>query len=126
MKFIPAIIKLIKFGFVGLSGLCIDFGITWLLKEKARINKYVANSCGFISAVVNNYTWNRYWTFKSTHDWLPEFGRFILFALAGLVLSNLLILFFHGKRNVKFYYAKGLAVICVFAWNFLANFFYNF
>ena len=41
------IVKMIKFGLVGLMGMVIDFGITWLCKEKLKWNKYVANSCGF-------------------------------------------------------------------------------
>ena len=40
------IAEFIKFCVVGGSGVGVDFGITYLLKEKARINKYIANSAG--------------------------------------------------------------------------------
>ncbi|MCL1932749.1 MAG: GtrA family protein, partial [Candidatus Azobacteroides sp.] len=56
-------LKLLKFCVVGFSGMIIDFGTTWFLKEKIKINKYIANSCGFILAASSNYFWNRIWTF---------------------------------------------------------------
>lgn len=118
-------VMVMKFGVAGLSGLAIDFGLTWLLKEKAGINKYIANSCGFITAAANNYVINRYWTFHSTKNWLPELGRFISIALIGLLISNLLIMYLQ-KRKFNFYLSKGVSVVCVFAWNFLCNYFFNF
>lgn len=60
--------KLIKFGTVGASGLIIDFGITCILKEYARWNKFIANAIGFICAVINNYLINKAWTFHNTDD----------------------------------------------------------
>ena len=59
------IIKFLKFCVVGFSGMLIDFGTTWLLKEQARVNKYIANSTGFVLAATSNYIWNRIWTFES-------------------------------------------------------------
>jgi len=49
------LVKFLKFCLIGLSGMLIDFGTTWLLKEKLRINKYFANSTGFILAATSNY-----------------------------------------------------------------------
>ena len=122
----PFLVKVFRFAMVGLSGLVLDFAVTWLLKEKARANKYLANSCGFIVAVINNFTWNRLWTFESQQLWWPEMSKFVFFALIGLLLNNLLILLFHEKWGMKFYPAKALAIICVFVWNFGSNFFFNF
>lgn len=124
-KFSALAAKVIKFGLTGLSGLAIDFGITWLLKEKARINKYVASSCGFMIAATNNYIINRLWTFHSTNDWLPELCRFIIIAMLGLLISNLLIMLLQ-KKKFNFYVSKGVAVVCVFVWNFGCNYFFNF
>ena len=53
------LIQFIKFCVVGASGMAVDFGITFLGKEKLRLNKYVANSLGFISAASTNYVLNR-------------------------------------------------------------------
>lgn len=118
---------MIKFGLVGLLGMIIDFGITWLCKEKLKWNKYVANGCGFTLAVVSNYSINRLWTFTSNNPhWLKEFSIFLTVSLIGLLLNTTFLYFFHQKKNKNFYLAKFLAILIVFIWNFLANFFFNF
>lgn len=122
-----ALLKLIKFGIVGLSGMAIDFLATWVCKEKLSINKYLANSIGFSLAVVNNFFLNYYWTFqKHDNNINIDFEKFILFAVIGLGLNNLFLYLFHGKFKLHFYVAKALAIICVFSWNFTTNYFFNF
>ena len=121
------ILKMLKFGLVGLLGMMIDFGITWICKEKLKWNKYVANGCGFTLAVICNYSINRRWTFTNNNPhWLKQFILFVLVSLAGLLLNTAFLYFFHQKKNKNFYLAKFLAILIVFSWNFLANFFFTF
>lgn len=118
-------LKFLKFCTVGLTGLILDFGITYLTKEKLKINKYVANSLGFICAASSNYLLNKVWTFNDTNpDALLQFSKFILIALIGLGLNNLIIFLLVNKRSMKFYRAKLVAIGIVVIWNFIAN--YNF
>lgn len=122
-----SLLKLARFGAVGFTGLCIDFGVTWVCKEKLSLNKFVANTCGFTLAVINNFILNRIWTFQSTNRlWQLEFARFAGFALIGLVLNNLLLWLFNERLHLRFYVAKAAAIACVFFWNFLSNFLFNF
>ena len=120
-------LKMIKFGLVGLVGMMIDFGVTWLCKEKLKWNKYVANGCGFTLAVTSNYIINRHWTFTSNNPlWLKEFIIFLMVSLIGLLLNTSFLYFFHQKKDRNFYIAKFMAILVVFIWNFLANYFFNF
>lgn len=122
------VLKFLKFGIVGFSGVFVDFGITWLLKEKARLNKYVANTCGFLCAVVSNYTLNRLWTFES-HDpaVAVQFFKFLVLSLVGLGLNNLIIYLLHERRErTNFYVAKLIATAVVTLWNFWANYTFTF
>ena len=120
-------LKIIKFALVGLSGMIIDFFITWICKEKLTINKYLSNSFGFSLAVVNNFFLNYYWTFQRNDNNINiDFAKFIFFAIIGLGLSNLFLFIFHRKFYVSFYVAKALAIICVFIWNFTTNYLFNF
>ena len=57
--------QLIKFALVGITGMGLDFVTTWLLKEKIKINKFLANAAGFSIAVINNFLLNKYWTFDN-------------------------------------------------------------
>lgn len=120
-------LKFIKFCVVGFSGMFLDFGTTWILKEKFRINKYISNSIGFILAATSNYTLNRYWTFHSGNTQIAtEYMSFMLIALAGLSINNLVIFLLHDKMKFNFYIAKVLAVGVVTIWNFGMNYLFTF
>ncbi len=121
------LIKFIRFCLVGLSGVVIDFGTTWFLKEKIRINKYIANSTGFILAASSNYFLNRIWTFHSHNKQIAtEFSSFILISLAGLAINNFVIFILHGKLKMNFYLAKLIAILIVTCWNFIMNYLITF
>lgn len=121
------LLKIIKFGIVGLSGMLIDFLATWLCKERLLLNKYIANTIGFLLAVVNNFFLNYKWTFRQNNSAISiDFIKFILFAMIGLGLNTLFLFFFHSKLHIRFYIAKAFAILCVFAWNFTTNYFFNF
>ncbi len=114
--------SLLKFGAVGLLGMGIDFLVTFLCKEKLRINKFVANGLGFSLAVVNNYALNRIWTFSSRNSQLvQQFFTFLLISCVGLALNTALVYFFHQKLRMNFYLSKVFAIGIVFLWNFTAN-----
>jgi putative flippase GtrA len=107
--------------------MCIDFFVTWLFKEKVRVNKYVANTLGFSVAVINNFTLNYHWTFDSKGDQiLLYFSKYLIIALIGLLLNNLFIYVFNDKLSIAFYVSKAMAIGCVFLWNFFINHFLNF
>ncbi|MDY6326944.1 MAG: GtrA family protein [Bacteroidales bacterium] len=121
------ILKFLKFSVVGFSGTAVDFGVTWLCKEKLGLNKYLSNSLGFILAATNNYIWNRVWTFQSTNSNISaEYGKFFLVSLAGLGINNLIIYLLHGKLNLNFYLSKVFAIGVVMFWNFTMNYFFTF
>ena len=121
------LLKFLKFCVVGLSGMVIDFSTTWLLKEKAKVNKYIANSIGFILAATSNYIWNRIWTFQSENSRIAvEYFSFILISVAGLGINNLVIYLLNDRLKINFYLSKLLAIGVVTVWNFLMNFIITF
>lgn len=121
------LIKFMRFCLVGFTGLIIDFGTTWLLKEKVRINKYIANSTGFILAATSNYILNRIWTFHSENRHIfTEYSLFILISLAGLAINNFVIFLLNDKMKLNFYFSKLIAVGVVTCWNFIMNYLITF
>jgi len=121
------ILKFIKYCVVGFSGMLVDFGITWLLKEKLRFNKYVANTIGFISAATSNYVLNRIWTFESqSNKIMTEYTSFFIIALVGLGLNNLILMLLNDKLKMNFYLSKLIAILIVTLWNFIMNFLFTF
>ena len=68
------LLKFLKFGAVGLSGVFVNFGITYVCKEWLKWNKYLSNILGFVFAATTNYILNRLWTFQSEMEFLPQQG----------------------------------------------------
>jgi len=119
--------QLIKFALVGITGMGLDFGTTWLLKEKVKINKFVANACGFSIAVVNNFILNKYWTFDNQNPIATEqFVKFLVISIVGLGINSLLLFILLKKIKGNFYLVKMAVIGLVFFWNFSANYLYTF
>ena len=119
--------QFIKFCVVGGSGMIVDFGITYLLKELLHVNKYIANSTGFICAATSNYILNRIWTFSSTDPHVArQYLIFIGISLIGLILNNATIYLLNDRVRLNFYLSKLLAIGVVTFWNFFMNYFFNF
>lgn len=121
------LLKFIKFGVVGFSGLFVDFGFTYLCKEVFKIQKYIANAIGFTIAASSNYFLNRIWTFQSTNPEIAvEYTEFLLISILGLGLNTLILYFVINRFKLNFYLAKIIAIGVVTVWNFFANAFFTF
>ena len=126
-SWLTILLRFIRFGIVGASGMVVDFGVTWLCKEKLHWNKYISNSLGFILAATNNYVWNRLWTFQSTSDAVArEYTLFFIIALIGLGLNNGIIYLLHERLHLNFYLSKLIAIGCVTIWNFVMHYVFTF
>jgi putative flippase GtrA len=119
--------KFVKFGAVGMTGMAVDFGITYLFKEKVRVNKYMANTLGFFSAASSNFVLNRIWTFQSDDPAVTfQYLRFLVIAIVGVLFSNAIIYLLHERFKWNFYLAKLISIGVVLFWNFFANYFFTF
>ncbi len=121
------IFKLIKFCGVGFIGLIVDFGVTYLLKEIVKIQKFIASGIGFFVAASTNYYLNRVWTFQSHNpDILLEYSHFLIISVFGLIINSLVLWLLVTKFKYKFYYAKFIAIVVTTFWNFIANILFTF
>ena len=114
--------KFIKFMVVGFSGLFVDFGFTYLLKEKFKWQKYLSNAIGFMMAATSNYILNRIWTFHSSDPKiLIEYSQFMVISLVGLGINTLVLWLIVSRLKWNFYFSKLMAIAVVTIWNFVAN-----
>lgn len=119
--------KFVKFGVVGVSGVIVDFGFTYVCKEWLKIQKYVANAIGFTLAASSNYFLNRIWTFHSNNPQIAvEYGQFLFVSLIGLAINTLVLWLLVSKVKFNFYFAKLFAIGVVTIWNFVVNLNYTF
>lgn len=114
--------KFLRFGVVGLSGMVVDFGITYLLRDKLKVHQYFANAVGFVMAATSNYILNRVWTFKSSNpEVLLEFGEFFIVSAIGLGINSLILWLMVSRWKKHFYLSKLIAIGVTMIWNFFAN-----
>ena len=132
MELRPLILKFVKFGVVGASGMVVHFGVLYLLREIVGLNSFVANSIGFITAATTNYILNRIWTFRSQDKQVAmEYLKFILVSLIGLGINNG-TLWLGGKLlpawndDWRFYILWVFAVGVTTLWNFFGNLLFTF
>jgi putative flippase GtrA len=120
--------KLIRFGLIGLSGMALDYGLTFLCKEYWLFDKYIANFFGFAVAATSNYFLNRLWVFKEeARSHAKQYTGFIGIAMIGLILNSTIIWILTDRiLFLNFYFSKAIAIGLVFIWNFSMNYFLNF
>ncbi len=119
--------KFVKFGVVGCSGMLIDFGTTYLCKEKLRLNKYLSNGIGFIIAATSNYFLNRIWTFESHKEEIAvQYMQFMIVSTIGLGINSLVLYLLTDKLKWNFYFGKLIAIATTTIWNFFANMLFTF
>jgi len=121
------ITKFLKFLAVGLSGMIIDFAITFICKEKLKINKYVANSLGFLIAAVSNFLLNKKYTFNSHNpDISTEFYWFLGISIVSLFIYNSIVWFGINKMTLNFYLSKMIGIFIITFWNFFTHLYITF
>ncbi|MBK6647372.1 MAG: GtrA family protein [Anaerolineales bacterium] len=118
-----------RFLTVGAVGTVLDFSILTLLKL-AGLPTLFANSISFTAGLLNNFTWNRLWTFGDSAkvDWRRQLAQFTLVSLVGLALNNLIVLSLEGlfgamlgSSQWAYLPAKVIATGMVVFWNYFAN-----
>lgn len=114
-------LQLLKFCVVGGTGYVLNLSVFAALLALTDIHFVPAAMCSFGIAVLNNYTWNRLWTFRETRGHLAFQGvRFLvvsLFAL-GANLLCLEVLVALGADHVP---AQAIAIVLVTPVSFVGN-----
>lgn len=119
--------QFLKFCIVGTVGTAIDFSLLYLLVEFAHVWYLLAATISFIVAVINNYIFNKFWTFKDRDkDFLRQFGRFLVVSIIGLGLNVLILYVLVEFAGMWYILAKVLATGVVLIWNFFANKYWTF
>ncbi len=114
--------QLLRFGLVGGSGYVVNLAVFAVLSGVLDVHHIAAAIGAFCVAVVNNFWWNRHWTFEA-HDGHAGFqaARFLTVSLFGLAVNlGLLELFVSGVELAELP-AQALAVALTLPVNFIGN-----
>jgi putative flippase GtrA len=140
-----------KFLVVGTTGFIVDFGIFNLLLRAFDFSPVLAQAISFTSAAINNFAWNRYWTYPDSRSKpiLRQFGMFFVLSLIGLLIRTPIFALFSGPmvalvesmqygvfaglidfitgtlhisiEQLGLNLALAIAVLVVLFWNFFSN-----
>jgi putative flippase GtrA len=131
--------RFLKFMVVGAIGAVVDFGIMNLLTRLFGMSLVWAGTISFISAIISNFIWNRYWTYPDSRS-RPISNQLFMFFLvnvAGLAIRIPILRFLEppvrrifqdlslGISLTPEFLAKNftlaVAVGVVMLWNFFVN-----
>ena len=131
--------RFVKFALVGALGAIIDFIVMNVLSHWASMPLVYAGTISFIVAVIDNFTWNRFWTYPESRS-RPLFNQLVMFFLvnaAGVALRIPTLHYleppvlrfventFHTTYITAEFYARNLtlaiAVGVVMLWNYFIN-----
>ena len=105
-------VRFLKFATVGMVGMVVDLTVLNVMHKVFGLPLLVANTISFTTAVISNFTWNRYWTYpdsrtKPVARQLVQFGIISVMGLVirvpllyGAVLVVLLALRLPGVKKV--------------------------
>lgn len=111
-------IKLLKFGFIGIINTLITIGSYAFLVYITGLNFLIANIIGYLLGMVNSFIWNKNWVFqvKETHS--IYYIKFIIVNLAMLGLNSLGLYFLVTSLHFNKLLSQILVVGCVTIINF--------
>ncbi len=131
-------IRFLKFATVGAIGTVVDFAVYNFLNLVTGLAPVFSQAISFALAVVNNFLWNRHWTYpdsrgKAIHHQMVQFG---LINVVGLLIrtpiiaglenptENLAVRFgvqAEAANIVGHNAALAIAIGIVMLWNYFAN-----
>lgn len=126
--------QFVKFAIVGGAGTIVNLFVlkatltAWgaFAADTPFLVEVLASALAFLFAVVNNYLFNRWWTFRSTGPAHLEFGKFLTVSLAGLGLNTLVFSLFRGQVGLPVLLSQLIAIGCVLPFNFIMNKYWSF
>lgn len=131
-------LKFIRFAVVGAIGSVIDFGVFNLLSSWLGVAAVISSVISFTLAVINNFIWNRLWTFPETRN-IPvakQLTQFFIVSIAGLAIrtplfallekalipvAEKLIPNFLTPTIVGHNVALAVVILVVMLWNYFIN-----
>jgi putative flippase GtrA len=112
------LLRVLRFGIVGLAAAAVHYWVVIALVELLHIAPLQANAGGFIVAFWVSYFGHRHWTFSdavATHAQgaSPSFLRFLLVAVLGFCMNELLFYLLLRYAGWPYYLALAVVVLTV-------------
>jgi dolichol-phosphate mannosyltransferase len=120
--------RFLRFGMVGLSGVFVNLGVLYLLREVLKVGLTRSTIFSSEIAIINNFLWNDLWTFgdisRQQQGKRKRFRRLLKFnlvCLTGLILNVLIVNLLFNVFHLNEYLAELIAIVIITFWNFWIN-----
>jgi putative flippase GtrA len=115
-------VQLLKFCAVGGSGYVVNLATFALCIKLLHIHHLAAATCAFVVAVLNNFWWNRHWTFKARSGRAGfQAARFFAVSVAAFVFAAALLELFVSVLGVAELPAQAISIAAATPLNFVGN-----
>lgn len=115
-------LQLFKFGLVGLSGYVLNIFVFAVLAEVAGIHHIAAAVGAFCIAVLNNFWWNRHWTFRARAGHAGfQAARFFAVSIVALGINLVVLELLVSTVGLAEVAAQAIAVAIAMPVNFIGN-----
>ena len=135
--------RFFRFALVGISGAIVDFGVFNLLSSILGVVSWVAQAISFTLAVLNNFVWNRLWTYPETRTQsaVKQLSQFALVNVVGLGIRTVLFTLIEKSMInlaaklipniltptiVGHNFTLAFVILVVMLWNYFANRYWTF
>lgn len=115
-------VQLVKFCVVGGSGYVVNLAVFTLAFEVGNLHHLVAATIAFAVAVLNNFWWNRHWTFAAREGRAGfQAARFFAVSVGAFLFQAALLELLVTGANVPEVGAQAISVVAATPLNFLGN-----
>ncbi|MCX8126332.1 MAG: glycosyltransferase family 2 protein, partial [Dehalococcoidia bacterium] len=120
------LLRFLKFCLVGASGVGVNEGLLWLLREFVGLPLPLASAISIESSIISNFTLNDYFTFRDLRvrglrSFLSRLGKFNLVSLVGLGINMGTLLALTYLLGVHYLVANLAGIALAVMWNYLVN-----
>ena len=118
--------RLGKFCLVGASGVLVNEGLLWLLKQLAGLPLPLSSAISIESSILSNFVLNDYFTFSDRRSWgAKSFGarlaKFNLVSLGGLGLNMGILVLLSNVLGLHYLISNLFGIAVATIWNYLVN-----
>jgi dolichol-phosphate mannosyltransferase len=118
--------RFLKFCLVGLSGVGVNEGLLWLLKEKANLAYLGSAAIAIETSIITNFILNNFYTFRQRNEpgakaFFSRLMKFNMVSLVGLGINLGILGLFTEVFGINYLVSNLIGIAIAFIWNYLLN-----
>jgi dolichol-phosphate mannosyltransferase len=114
--------QLVKFSMVGGSGYVVNLAVFWLAFHQLGLHHLVAATAAFVVAVVNNFWWNRHWTFGAREGHAGfQAARFFTVSVVAFLFAAAVLELLVRSTDLPELVAQAVSIVAATPLNFVGN-----